>query len=277
MMRQDNIHTSTSQKRRSFTQKSSSVTPNDIDILCGRGCTYVHRAGNKAFGATVQAHLQEYNDALTRIDKTMVVAAVLDIVLESGARFLKKLKGSDTEWVQMTREEAHSKVGHAIRDTIRNTGKVTRACTPPAHAGPIRRYHSAGAIKDSAAKTSPQKRRSRSLADVMAAFKPKVADIDESEDDLAPFDDLRVSIQSVSSNIIDDVLKTVNDIESNDDDDIVMETCIDSPLPDAVPSNSLLHNEDKFDSTPLRVSSASACAELWEHEDLANMCDALFE
>jgi hypothetical protein len=101
-------------------------TPLREDIICGRGCAYSTRPGNRMFSAIVQEHLEEYTNAPSRLDKTMVVAVVLNKILETGARFVKKEKGKTKNmWCQMTREEAHHKTGHAIRDTIRQMEKST--------------------------------------------------------------------------------------------------------------------------------------------------------
>ena len=114
MMSQDNINTTAkvkatkSLKRKSSTRRSTDLVPKDMDVVCGRGCASVNRPGNKRFTAIVQTGLEEYEKALTRVDKTMVVAKVLDEVLQNGARFLKKAKGKGDGFVEMTREEAHS-------------------------------------------------------------------------------------------------------------------------------------------------------------------------
>jgi hypothetical protein len=101
-------------------------TPLREDIICGRGCAYSTRPGNRMFSAIVQEHLEEYTNAPSRVNKTMVVAMVLNKILETGARFVKKDKGKTKHmWCQMTREEAHHKTGHAIRDTIRQMQKST--------------------------------------------------------------------------------------------------------------------------------------------------------
>jgi hypothetical protein len=97
-------------------------TPLPEDILCGRGCAYVNRPGNRMFSAMVQDHLEDYSNAVSRMDKTLVVATVLNKILDTGARFVKKGKGTN-RWYEMTREEAHHKTGHAIRDTIRQMKK----------------------------------------------------------------------------------------------------------------------------------------------------------
>ncbi|KAL3913404.1 MAG: hypothetical protein SGILL_006504 [Bacillariaceae sp.] len=235
----------------------------------------------------------------------MVVAQVLDTVLNSGSRFLKKAKGSSDQWVQMTRHEAHGKVGHAIRDTLRNLGKDkaveagSRTFPGPPTGGNLRRYHSAGAIKKTLAKTDGKVQRSRSLADVIAAFKPEIADITESQnEEFELIDNLRLSIQSASSQIIDEVLKTVHDLDldfdmaATDADGTAMDTFDDTPLPMEVPSSHAMQNSNNHevtadsnmdpidltedDLTPLHVSS-NAAAEGLGHDDLSSVYEALFQ
>jgi hypothetical protein len=52
----------------------------------------------------------------------MIVAPVLNEVLETGCRFLKKDRKTG-RWYQMNREQAHDKTGHALRDMIRYSEK----------------------------------------------------------------------------------------------------------------------------------------------------------
>lgn len=143
--------------------------PAAMDIICGRGCQYSTRPGNKIFANIVQSHLQEYQEARTRIDKTMVVAQVLERVLETGARFLKKDK-STQRWMEMNREQSHSKCGHAIRDTIRlqeKSGKITSSTSTT----PLR--HSAEAHKTPMTEKIFSQKRVRSYNDIFVAHAPK--------------------------------------------------------------------------------------------------------
>jgi hypothetical protein len=94
-------------------------TPSDIDVCCGRGKAYHSHNGNKAFIKIVQESAQQYIDAQKRVDKSMVVAAVVRGILDRGVRFVKQDK-TTKRWYQMSEDQAHEKTGHAIRDYIKN-------------------------------------------------------------------------------------------------------------------------------------------------------------
>ncbi len=92
--------------------------PLEIDIVCGRGNAYSNRPGNKFFSRVCRNKLQEYVEAPTRAEKSRVVSSVLIQVLGNGARFVKMDRTSKL-WYQMSKEQAHDKTGHAMRDMIR--------------------------------------------------------------------------------------------------------------------------------------------------------------
>lgn len=99
--------------------------PGPWDVICGRnhgcGCTI----GNKRFRMTVTMNLQRYEDAPTRDAKTQLikeVAAMLED--EAGARFLRPL--GNCKYLVLDEKQVREKVGHAIRDTIKQNQKAAR-------------------------------------------------------------------------------------------------------------------------------------------------------
>ena len=97
------------------------VGPNDV--VCGRGKGSYNRPGNKKFRALVQDHVQEYVQAKTKLDKSMVLSAIVEKVREDvGGRFVKQKKGT---WYEIGDEQAREKVGHAIREAIAAGEKKT--------------------------------------------------------------------------------------------------------------------------------------------------------
>jgi hypothetical protein len=66
-----------------------------------------------------------YIDARTPIDRTAVVARILNEILESGARFIKKDKNT-REFYVMSKEDSHDKIGHSIRDMINRQRKKAK-------------------------------------------------------------------------------------------------------------------------------------------------------
>ena len=106
------------------------VGPNDV--VCGRGKGSYNRPGNKKFRLMVQDHVQEYVQAKTKLDKSMVLSAIVEKVREeNGGRFVKQKKGV---WHEIGDEQAREKVGHAIREAIAAGEKKSASPVPPAAA-----------------------------------------------------------------------------------------------------------------------------------------------
>ena len=101
---------------------SEDYIPKDKDILCGRGKIGVRNSGNNTFYDAVRDSLPRYTHARSRSDKSMVVASVVSSLHESGYRFIKQDKASK-RYTELTREQAHVKTGHAIRDFLKNQAK----------------------------------------------------------------------------------------------------------------------------------------------------------
>lgn len=92
--------------------------PTTKDILCGRGNVYSNHPGNQDFGVIIRSNIDQYNNASNRQEKIKVVHKILDSIRTSGARFVK----TDTQTkraYELNDVQAHQKIGHAIRDTIR--------------------------------------------------------------------------------------------------------------------------------------------------------------
>ena len=114
------------QRNYDFTSKAlllpADFTPNEsTDILCGRGNFAVNHPANIVFNEIVRSSLQDYANAKRRVDKSMVVASVLkELTEDAGTRFVKR---QGKQWYEMTTEQAHDKIGHCIRDMIRQETK----------------------------------------------------------------------------------------------------------------------------------------------------------
>merc|ERR1712087_75928 len=66
----------------------------------------------------IRANLKEYRDAVSRPEKIRVVDDILQEIRASGVRFAK-LDSETKQWYELNDVQAHQKIGHAIRDTIR--------------------------------------------------------------------------------------------------------------------------------------------------------------
>lgn len=93
---------------------SDDYQPGPNDVVCGRGKGSYNRPGNKKFRELVQRHVEEYLRAKSKLDKSMVLASIVEQVREHG-RFIKRKAGA---WCEIGDEQAREKVGHAIREAI---------------------------------------------------------------------------------------------------------------------------------------------------------------
>ena len=85
------------------------VPPTEKDVLCGRGRTHFFHEGNQRFREIVGTRLQLYLTAPSRSQKSKIVKAIAEEVLEEGARFLKQIRGS-RDWYEAGANTAREKV-----------------------------------------------------------------------------------------------------------------------------------------------------------------------
>mmetsp|Transcript_29821 Transcript_29821/g.45722 ORF Transcript_29821/g.45722 Transcript_29821/m.45722 type:complete len:219 (+) Transcript_29821:119-775(+) len=86
-----------------------------FDIICGRGRRPLSHEGNRWFHELISRHRQRYKNA-SKTEKTSIVLEIINIVHESGSRFLfKESVGTDCYRVA---EDLYvrRKVSHAFRD-----------------------------------------------------------------------------------------------------------------------------------------------------------------
>jgi hypothetical protein len=105
------------------TPLESFYEPGCYDVVCGRGKGSYNRPGNKHFRSIVASCVSDYHKAKTKLDKTVVLGAIVDKVQSlrdpktgKPARFVKYSK--QTGWVQIGKDSAREKVGHAMREAV---------------------------------------------------------------------------------------------------------------------------------------------------------------
>lgn len=102
-----------------MTPHRSPGTPGDLrqlDIVCGRGAPTNYHYGNQVFKDIVQDFQTSYLCA-KRSDKPHIAMKILDIVKESGARFVRREKAAGQFcWVEIEGKGAYEKVCQALRD-----------------------------------------------------------------------------------------------------------------------------------------------------------------
>lgn len=100
------------------------IRPNDI--LCGRGKVSFNHCGNRRFRHIVSQAIDEYSQASSKWEKSLVAARLVSVIHSAGGRFLKQKKENEDEWYELSSSESKSKVSHAIRDAIAATKQTRR-------------------------------------------------------------------------------------------------------------------------------------------------------
>jgi len=99
-------------------------TPEEFDILLGRGRTSWGHVGNKRFRAFVGLHLKQYMETSSRTEKSKIVHTIYDDIMKAGGRFLKNDPNTGL-WHPVERKMAREKIAHALRDAVGMRIKLT--------------------------------------------------------------------------------------------------------------------------------------------------------
>ena len=91
------------------------------DILCGKGRRCFEHAGNHRYRVIIGMSMERYNKQQTKSARSAIVRDVTELVLASGARFLKRGKDDSGDWQELSREEARIKVSQTMRDAARGS------------------------------------------------------------------------------------------------------------------------------------------------------------
>jgi hypothetical protein len=75
--------------------------PGPCDVICGRGKRSVHHPGNARFRLAILLHLDVYQEARTKIDKSLVVINIADSFKSVNGAFIKENAKKKGHWVQL--------------------------------------------------------------------------------------------------------------------------------------------------------------------------------
>lgn len=90
------------------------LTPNDGDVLSGRGAGVNHHPGNTYYRKLIQSQKLSYINA-NAPDKKKIIHAIVSTVQSKSGRFLKRNTASGS-WECLTLDEAKKKTGQALRE-----------------------------------------------------------------------------------------------------------------------------------------------------------------
>lgn len=93
-------------------------SPNQHDVLCGRGGGINSHAGNRVFREYVAERRLDYNLAGSKADKALVAKLVMELVTSKGGRFLQRdsTGGIGSWWVEIDEIKAMAKTSQALRE-----------------------------------------------------------------------------------------------------------------------------------------------------------------
>ena len=87
-----------------------SFTPGPVDVICARGKRAFNHTGNRRFRALIEAHLDKYEKATSKIDKSLIVSSIVDSVREASPNggFVREDGG---RWFEVGDHNAREKIG----------------------------------------------------------------------------------------------------------------------------------------------------------------------
>ena len=106
----------------------SVATPAPSDVICGRGRLCTEHPGNREFRKIVNSHLDSYAKADSKMEKSLLVSAIVNMVRRNSPNggFLKK--NSKTGRYQAVSDRiAREKVGQMLRDALHTQYKSSTA------------------------------------------------------------------------------------------------------------------------------------------------------
>ncbi|KAL3930158.1 MAG: hypothetical protein SGBAC_011884 [Bacillariaceae sp.] len=102
-------------KASQLSSSGSAVTGQPQDIICGRGLHIMSHLGNIKLHRIVNRHRHTYQTA-SRREKAAIAQSIVDEIKRTGSRFIRRAEdGRDDEWIEVDKETAYRKVGHALR------------------------------------------------------------------------------------------------------------------------------------------------------------------
>ena len=108
-------------KNKNSPPSASSIVPSRFDVIVGRGKFCTSHPGNIDFKRIIQSHLDVYANAPSKLDKSIVVSSIIEMVrtqspLNGG--FLKRTRTGEFRIV--SDRVAREKVGQALRDSLQS-------------------------------------------------------------------------------------------------------------------------------------------------------------
>lgn len=87
--------------------------PSLTDVICGRGRKAWEHPGNARFRSLLASHVDEYREAKSKLDKSLLVSQLMEQVEEGNppGQFIKHSKQQGGQWTTVSLDTAREKVG----------------------------------------------------------------------------------------------------------------------------------------------------------------------
>jgi hypothetical protein len=126
------------------------LVPTSNDVLCGKDRATFSHLGNRRFRYIISMNAASYVETKTKRERSFMVGAIVSMIQEKGARFVKKDPKANM-YYEICTEHARDKVAHALRDTCARVSKFKEASPvpPPSKEGSKSRSRSSKGAKSS--------------------------------------------------------------------------------------------------------------------------------
>ena len=85
-------------------------SPGPFDVICARGRVAKNHSGNLRYKHIIELNLPKYNEAKSKVDKSLIVSSIIESIRESSPHggFVKEENG---QWFEVGDHIAREKVG----------------------------------------------------------------------------------------------------------------------------------------------------------------------
>ena len=92
-------------------------TPDNWSVICGRGKDCYEHIGNRRFRVLVDANLQKYSAATSKVEKSSIVMSIFDAIIEGSNNSGGFVKQNPTTkcWTLVDDDAAREKIGQQFR------------------------------------------------------------------------------------------------------------------------------------------------------------------
>jgi hypothetical protein len=178
--------------------------PGPYDVICARGAAAASHVGNLRFRKTVKDFVPQYSKATTKLEKSLLVSAIVDSVRDNAPEggFVKKFE--DGDWYEVGDACAREKIGQTLRDALHQKYKSSTKAKKPRRKElkEMKKERPQGTPKTTKAKAIKASKLSLAATEPLSTFlrvPPLIGENDQS-------DDIELSLTRIFSNALDEGL-----------------------------------------------------------------------